>query len=129
MNGLGAGLDEARTVAATVGEHPVGARVAICPPATLIHRMADLLAGSGVEVGGQDCRAEETGAYTGDLSAEMLADAGASLVILGHSERRAGYGETDALVAAKVEAALERLRELAPEQGLASPAPSASPAP
>lgn len=106
MNGLAAGLDEARAVAAAVDEQAVGARVAICPPATLIHRMADLLGGSSVEVGGQDCRAEETGAYTGDLSAEMLADAGATLVILGHSERRAGYGETDALVSAKVGAAL-----------------------
>ena len=106
MHGLAAGLDEARAVAAAVDEHAVGARVAICPPATLIHRMADLLGGSGVAVGGQDCRAEETGAFTGDLSAEMLADAGATLVILGHSERRAGYGETDALVSAKVGAAL-----------------------
>jgi triosephosphate isomerase len=68
--------------------------------------MAELVGGSGVLVGGQDCRAEETGAFTGDVSAQMLADAGAVLVILGHSERRAGYGETDALVAAKVEAAL-----------------------
>ena len=106
MHGLAAGLDEARAVAAAVDEHAVGARVAICPPATLIHRMADLLGGSGVAVGGQDCRAEETGAFTGDLSAEMLADAGATLVILGHSERRAGYGETNALVSAKVGAAL-----------------------
>ena len=106
MNGLAAGLDEARAVAAAVDEHAVGARVAICPPATLIHRMADLLGGSAVAVGGQDCRAEEAGAYTGDLSAEMLADAGATLVILGHSERRAGYSETDALVSAKVGAAL-----------------------
>lgn len=106
MNGLAESLDEARAVAAAVDEQAVGARVAICPPATLIHRMADLLGGSAVEVGGQDCRAEETGAYTGDLSAEMLADAGATLVILGHSERRAGYGETDALVSAKAGAAL-----------------------
>ena len=106
MNGLTAGLDEARAVAAVVDEQAVGARVAICPPATLIHRMADLLGGSAVAVGGQDCRAEETGAFTGDLSAEMLADAGATLVILGHSERRAGYGESDALVAAKVQGAL-----------------------
>ena len=106
MNGLAGGLDEARAVAAVVDEQAVGARVAICPPATLIHRMADLLGGSAVDVGGQDCRAEEAGAFTGDLSAEMLADAGATLVILGHSERRAGHGETDALVAAKVQGAL-----------------------
>ena len=106
MNGLAASLDEARAVAAAVDERPMGARVAICPPATLVHRMADLLGGSGVDVGGQDCRAEESGAFTGDISAEMLADAGAVLVILGHSERRAGYGETDATVAAKVEGAV-----------------------
>jgi triosephosphate isomerase len=68
--------------------------------------MSRALAGTAVAVGGQDCRAEASGAYTGDVSAEMLADAGARLVILGHSERRAGFGETDALVAAKTEAAL-----------------------
>ena len=68
--------------------------------------MAQALAGGGVEVGGQDCRAEASGAFTGDVSAEMLSDCGATLVILGHSERRAGYGETDALVAAKTLAAL-----------------------
>lgn len=106
MNGLAASLDEARAVAAAVDERAVGARVAICPPATLIHRLADLLAGSSIAVGGQDCRAEEAGAFTGDLSAEMLSDAGATLVILGHSERRAGYGETDAAVAAKAHGAL-----------------------
>lgn len=106
MNGLAASLDEARAVAAAVDEHPAGARVAICPPATLVHRMADLLGGSGVAIGGQDCRAEESGAFTGDISAEMLVDAGAALVILGHSERRAGYGETDAVIAAKVEGAI-----------------------
>jgi len=92
-------------VAAALEARPPAARVAICPPATLIHRLADALAGSGVEVGGQDCRAESGGAFTGDVAAEMLADAGAGLVIVGHSERRAGYGETDALVAAKAGAA------------------------
>ena len=105
MNGLAASLDEARAVAAGI-EGLAGARVAICPPATLIDRLRSVLAGGSVLVGGQDCRAEASGAFTGDVSAEMLADAGASLVILGHSERRAGYGETDALVAAKVGAAL-----------------------
>jgi len=106
MNGLEPALGEARAVAGAVDAHPAGARVAICPPATLVHRMAEALSGSGVEVGGQDCRAEASGAFTGDVAAEMLADAGASLVILGHSERRAGHGETDALVAAKVLGAL-----------------------
>lgn len=106
MNGLAVSLDEARAVAAAVDAHPPACRVALCPPSTLVHRMAEVIGGTGVEVGGQDCRAEESGAFTGDVSAEMLAEAGAELVILGHSERRAGYGETDALVAAKAEAAL-----------------------
>ena len=75
-------------------------------PATLVHRLSERLAGTRVEVGGQDCRPEESGAYTGDVAAEMLADAGARLVIVGHSERRAGYGESDALVAEKARAAL-----------------------
>lgn len=105
MNGLGAALEEARAVAAGLDARPPAARVAICPPATLISRLAEALGGTGVEIGGQDCRAELAGAFTGDVSAEMLADAGADLVILGHSERRAGYGETDALVAAKAGAA------------------------
>ncbi|MBQ1540613.1 triose-phosphate isomerase [Caulobacter sp. CCUG 60055] len=106
MNGLAAALDEARAVAAALEERPAGARVAVCPPATLIDRLAEAVAGSAVLVGGQDCRAEAAGAFTGDVAAEMLAEAGARLVILGHSERRAGYGETDAVVAAKVEGAL-----------------------
>jgi len=106
MYGLCASLDEARAIAAAVDERAPAARVVICPPATLIGRMAELLAGSGVEVGGQDCRPEPEGAFTGCLSAEMLADAGARLVILGHSERRAYYRETSEDVAAKVRAAL-----------------------
>jgi triosephosphate isomerase len=106
MNGLEASLDEARALVAAVDEHAYAARVAVCAPATLVHRLAQLIGGSGVQVGGQDCRGEEAGAFTGDVSPEMLADAGAVLVILGHSERRAGYGESDATVAAKVEGAL-----------------------
>ncbi len=104
MNGVAASLIEAQGVAAGLGE--TKARVAICPPATLVERAAAALKASPVLVGGQDCRAEASGAFTGDVAAEMLADAGARLVILGHSERRAGYGESDAVVAAKVEAAL-----------------------
>jgi len=104
MNGLAADLDQARAVAAGLGG--AKARVAICPPATLTERMSRALAGTGVQVGGQDCDAKASGAYTGDVAAEMLADAGAALVILGHSERRAGHGETDAVVADKVRAAL-----------------------
>lgn len=104
MNGLAASLGEAKAVAAGIGS--AKARVAICPPATLIAQAAWQLKDTKVAIGGQDCRAEPSGAFTGDVAAEMLADAGASLVILGHSERRSGYGETDAIVAAKVGAAL-----------------------
>ncbi len=107
MHGLEASLDEARAMAAWVDEHSPAARVALCPPSTLLSRMAALLAGSTIAIGGQDCRAEATGPFTGDISAQMLADAGATLVILGHSERRVGYGETDSIVAAKVTAALQ----------------------
>jgi triosephosphate isomerase (TIM) len=105
MNGLSRDLGEARAVAASLAQAEAGARVAICPPATLLARMAEALAGSPVLLGGQDCHAEASGAFTGDISAEMLADAGARLVIVGHSERRAGHGETDAVVAAKAAAA------------------------
>ena len=104
MNGLAASLGEAKAVAAGIGS--AKARGAICPPATLIAQAAWQLKDTKVAIGGQDCRAEPSGAFTGDVAAEMLADAGASLVILGHSERRSGYGETDAIVATKVGAAL-----------------------
>ncbi|MDO8410246.1 MAG: triose-phosphate isomerase [Phenylobacterium sp.] len=104
MNGTAGALAEAQAVAA--GAPALGVRVALCPPATLVERMSRALAGGGVAIGGQDCHAEASGAFTGDVSAEMLADAGASLVILGHSERRAVHGESDGDVAAKVEAAL-----------------------
>jgi len=104
MNGSLASLEEARAVAAGIAGSP--ARVAICPPTPLIHAMSAALAGTAVLVGAQDCHCEASGAFTGDVSAEMLAEAGAKLVILGHSERRAGYAETDAQVAAKVRGAL-----------------------
>ncbi len=106
MNGLSAELDEAKRLAEGLVKQPSDVRVALCPPATLIAQMARVVEGSAVELGGQDCHAAAKGAFTGSISAEMLADAGARLVILGHSERRAGCGETDADVAAKVEAAL-----------------------
>ena len=104
MNGTSGSLDEARAVAD--GVSAARARVALCPPATLVERMSRAVAGSKVLVGGQDAHWEDAGAFTGDISAEMLADAGAKLVILGHSERRAGHAETDQLVAGKVSAAL-----------------------
>ena len=105
MNGLGGSLGEVEALRAALAEAAPACRVALCPPATLIERMARA-AGEGIEIGGQDCRAESHGAFTGDVSAAMLGDAGATLVILGHSERRQGHGETDAVVAAKAEAAL-----------------------
>ena len=104
MNGLRSSLSEASAVADGVAGSP--ARVAICPPSLLIHQMSDLLRGSKVLVGGQDAHWDDAGAFTGDVSAEMLKDAGASLVILGHSERRTGHRETDEIVARKVQAAL-----------------------
>jgi triosephosphate isomerase (TIM) len=79
--------------------------MALCPPATLLSGMAGALSGSGVALGGQDCHPKASGAHTGDIAAAMLADAGASLVILGHSERRADHGEGDTLIAAKTLAA------------------------
>ena len=82
-----------------------GRQLLICPPATLIGEMAGPLAALGVKVGGQDCHAETKGAFTGDICAAMLADVGASHVIVGHSERRTDCGETDAIVWAKAEAA------------------------
>ena len=105
MNGLTADLAEARALREALDAEPTPHRVALCPSATLIAQMAWALKGGPVEIGGQDCHAAAAGAYTGSVSAAMLADAGAKLVILGHSERRAGFGETDADVAAKVEAA------------------------
>jgi triosephosphate isomerase len=106
MHGVESALDEARLLAAAVEERSPSARVAIFPPATLLSRLAHVLAGAPIEIGGQDCRPEPCGAFTGDISPEMLVDAGAGLVILGHSERRAYHHENDALVAAKVAGAL-----------------------
>jgi triosephosphate isomerase (TIM) len=105
MNGASSALAEAHALADALRSQPAGCRVALFPPAPLIHRMAMAVEGA-VEIGAQDCHPEPAGAYTGDLSAEILHDAGARLVILGHSERRTGYRESDADVAAKVEAAL-----------------------
>ena len=81
--------------------------VLICPPATLIHRMAEKLTDHPIAVGGQDCHAAASGAHTGDIAADMLVDAGATYVILGHSERRADHGERDEDVRAKAQAALD----------------------
>jgi triosephosphate isomerase len=104
MNGLRASLGEALKVRdALPADGP--ADVMICPPATLIAGLAAAAQGSLLRVGGQDCHAAAVGAHTGDVSAEMLCDAGAVAVIVGHSERRAGHSECDADVKAKAEAA------------------------
>jgi triosephosphate isomerase len=102
MNGLGADLAELETVAAKIGG--AACDVLVCPPATLLARAAAAARGA-LAVGGQDCHAQPSGAFTGDISAQMLKDAGASAVILGHSERRQYHHETDAMVAAKTQAA------------------------
>ncbi len=104
MNGSAAALAE---VGALIAAHPAPAcEMLLCPPATLIAQMAAAARSSALQVGGQDCHPKASGAHTGDVSAAMLKDAGASHVILGHSERRADHGETDALVQTKAEAAL-----------------------
>jgi len=108
MNGLKSALTEAEAIAAALRTPtPAAGRpdVMICPPATLIAPMAAALSGSELLIGAQDCHALASGAFTGDLSAEMLADAGARAVIVGHSERRATHGERDCDVRAKVAAA------------------------
>ena len=104
MNGLAASLAE---VGALTAAHPSPTcEMLLCPPATLLAQMAWAAKGSALALGGQDCHPDAGGAHTGDISAAMLSDAGAAYVILGHSERRADHGESDALVRAKAAAAL-----------------------
>lgn len=99
MNGSAEDLAE---VAALIAAQPdPDCDMLLCPPATLLSRMASGAEGAALKVGGQDCHAKVSGAHTGDISAQMLRDAGASHVILGHSERRADHGETDSAVQAK----------------------------
>jgi triosephosphate isomerase len=107
MNGLQAALGEARRVRDRLGEAAFapGVDAMICPPATLVAALAREAAGSRLLVGGQDCHARASGAHTGDLAAEMLKDAGAVAVIVGHSERRADHAERDRDVQAKALAA------------------------
>ena len=105
MHGLAASLGEARAIAATTRQGHGRVDIMLCPPATLIDRMRQATAGSALLIGGQDCHAKAEGAHTGDISAEMLKDAGAAAVIVGHSERRTEHGETDEEVRAKAAAA------------------------
>ena len=102
MNGLASSLGELAALRDAVSG--AACDVLVCPPATLIAQAAGTVKG-GFALGGQDCHAQAKGAFTGDISAEMLADAGASYVIVGHSERRQYHGETSAQVAAKAQAA------------------------
>ena len=106
MNGLRSALEELAIVRDACATGVAGrAEIALCVPATLIAAAAERGAGSRLQIGGQDCHPDVSGAHTGDISAEMLRDAGATLVIVGHSERRADHGETDAVVRSKAEAA------------------------
>ena len=108
MNGLTASLAEIAAIRDAVASGGAGrAATLICPPAQLIAAAATLCAGSPLHIGAQDCHFNVKGAHTGDISAVMLKDAGASHVIVGHSERRADHRETDALVRSKAEAALQ----------------------
>jgi len=104
MNGLLASLPEIETVAEAAFASPPDVDILICPPATLIWRAVGVAA-ARIAIGGQDCHAEPSGAFTGETSAEMLRDAGATAVIVGHSERRQYFSESDAAVAAKAQAA------------------------
>ncbi|MEY2944191.1 MAG: hypothetical protein RLY97_2205 [Pseudomonadota bacterium] len=103
MNGTRAQLSEARAIDRAAARYPA-VEVGLAPPATLIGVMAE--AATDISVGGQDCHTASSGAFTGDVSATLLADSGASFTILGHSERRALHGESDALIRAKAESAL-----------------------
>lgn len=105
MNGAAGDLPDFAALASRLDAS--GPDVLLCPPAPLIHRAAQAFAGTPLQVGGQDCHHFQAGAHTGDIAAEMLVEAGASHVILGHSERRADHGETDDLVRAKALRALE----------------------
>ncbi|MEL6466691.1 MAG: triose-phosphate isomerase [Pseudomonadota bacterium] len=101
MNGTPEMLAELSTLTSS----DTGPQIIICPPSTLLTRASDAASRTPVDIGGQDCHANAKGAHTGDIAAQMLKDAGATAVIVGHSERRADHYETDAQVRAKAEAA------------------------
>ena len=104
MNGLKRSVDDLEKIIAGAERLPK-VELIVCPPSTLIASFAEATRGSPVAIGGQDCHAMASGAHTGDIAAEMLKDAGAAAVIVGHSERRRDHGETDAAVRAKALAA------------------------
>ncbi|TCL90720.1 triosephosphate isomerase [Rhizobium sp. PP-WC-2G-219] len=105
MNGLRSSLDTLTEIAAGVSAFSGKTDTLICPPATLLYEAATLCAGTDLRIGAQDCHAASFGAYTGETSAEMIADGGGTFVILGHSERRTLQKETDVLVCSKAQAA------------------------
>ena len=104
MNGSVAMLKEPRLLAAMLKDVKLKADVMVCPPAVLLRRVKSILKGSKIKMGGQDCHWAASGAHTGDVSAEMLKEAGCSAAIVGHSERRTNHGETDAMVQNKAKA-------------------------
>jgi triosephosphate isomerase (TIM) len=104
MNGLKAAAGEFEAMLAGAPAVAAKADLLVCPPATLITAFADMARNTAVKVGAQDCHTKPSGAHTGDISAEMLADAGTAAIIVGHSERRADHGESDLLVRQKAEA-------------------------
>ena len=104
MNGSVAMLKEPRLLAAMLKDVKLKADVMVCPPAVLLRRVKSILKGSKIRLGGQDCHWAASGAHTGDVSAEMLKEAGCSAAIVGHSERRTNHGETDAMVQNKAKA-------------------------
>ena len=107
MNGLKASLGEISAVITGLESSHDKADILICPPTTILSTVAETASGSPLSVGGQTCHAKASGAHTGDVSAPMLADAGASYVIVGHSERRGDHGESDEDVSAQATAAID----------------------
>ena len=105
MNGLKASLKEIESLVSGLRGRTRLPEILVCPPATLLRSLGPLIEGSPIKLGGQACHAKESGAHTGDISAEMLKDAGASYVIVGHSERRTDHKETSSDVAAQAAAA------------------------
>jgi triosephosphate isomerase len=105
MNGLKPSAIELAAIAQGADDLSRKADLMICPPATLLRGASGIVAGTKLKLGGQDCHPAASGAHTGDISAEMLADAGAVAVIVGHSERRQDHGETDTIVREKARAA------------------------
>lgn len=106
MNGVSSSvLEVQKLIEMFAGAMPSAGEIVICPPATLVGLFATEFSDEGIGIGGQDCHSLASGAHTGDISAEMLADAGAAYVIVGHSERRADHGEKNADVLAKAKAA------------------------